>query len=259
VDFGHFYYFKVHDLVHDLALYVAKDECVVVNSHTRNISEQVRHLSIVANGSLDNALFPNPTSVRTILFPIEGVGLESESMLDTWVLRCKYLRILDLSDSSFETLPNSITKLKHLRVLNLSNNRKIKRLPHSICKLQSLQVLSLSGCMELEKLPKELGSMISIRQLYITTKQSVLSQNVFANLTNLQTLSFEYCGSLEFLFNEVQLTSLETLIVRSCGSLKSLPFYILPELEALLVIDCENLDPAYQRITLFKIKLEDGK
>ncbi|KAK2362520.1 putative disease resistance protein RGA3 [Trifolium repens] len=241
-DFGHFYYFKVHDLVHDLALYVAKVECVVVDSHTRNISEQVRHFSIVANGLLDSALFPKPTSVRTILFPIEGVGLESESMLDKWVLRCKYLRILDLSDSSFETLPNSITKLKHLRVLNLSNNRKIKRLPHSICKLQSLQVLSLSGCTELEKLPKELGSVISIRQLYITTKQSVLSQNVFANLTNLQTLSFEYCDSLEFLFNEVQLTSLETLIVRSCGSLKSLPFYILPKLEALLVIDCERLD-----------------
>ncbi|GAU30049.1 hypothetical protein TSUD_332180 [Trifolium subterraneum] len=241
-DFGHFYYFKVHDLVHDLALYVANDECVVVDTHTRNISEQVRHFSIVENGSLDSALFPKSTSVRTILFPIEGVGLESESMLDTWVLRYKYLRILDLSDSSFETLPNSITKLKHLRVLNLSNNCKIKRLPHSICNLQILQVLSLSGCMQFESLPKELGKLISLRQLYITTKQSVLSQNVFANLTNLQTLSFEYCDSLELLFDGVQLTSLETLIVRSCGSLQSLPSYILPRLEALLVIDCKSLD-----------------
>jgi hypothetical protein len=257
VDFGHFYYFKVHDLVHDLALYVAKDECVVVNLHTHNISKQVRHFSIVENGSLDSALFPKSTIVRTILFPIKGVGLESE--LDTWVLKCKYLQILDLSNSSFETLPNSITKLKHLRVLNLSKNCKIKRLPHSIHKLQSLQGLSLSGCMELEKLPDELGSLINLRQLYITTKQFVLSQNVFANLTNLQSLSFEYCDYLEFLFDWVQLTSLETLIVRSCGRLESLPLYILPKLEALLVIDCENLDPAYQRITLFKIKLEDGK
>ncbi|CAJ2671460.1 unnamed protein product [Trifolium pratense] len=241
-DFGHFYYFKVHDLLHDLALYVAKDECVVVDSHTLNISEQVRHFSIVENGSLDSDLFPKTRSVRTILFPIEGVGLESKSMLDTWVLRCKYLRFLDLSDSSFETLPNSITKLKHLRVLNLSNNRKIKRLPHSIHKLQSLEVLSLSGCMEFETLPKELGNLISLRQLYITTKQSVISQNVFANLTNLQTLCFEYCDRLELLFDRVQFTSLETLIVRSCGSLISLPLYILPRLEALLVIDCKSLD-----------------
>jgi hypothetical protein len=95
--------------------------------------------------------------------------------------------------------------------------------------------------MEFETLPKELGELISLRQLYISTKQSVLSQNEFANLTNLQTLSFEYCDSLEFLFDGVKLTSLETLIVRSCASLKSLPFYILPKLEALLVIDCESL------------------
>ncbi|XP_058738246.1 disease resistance protein RGA2-like [Vicia villosa] len=241
-DFGHFYYFKVHDLVHDLALYVAKDECVAVDSHTRNISQQVRHFSIVDNGSLDSALFPKSKSVRTVLFPIGGVGLESESMLDTWISRYKYLRILDLSDSSFHKLPDSISKLEHLCVLNLSNNCKITRLPYSICKLQSLQVLSLSGCLKLEKLPTELGKLINLRQLYITTKQSVIPHNIFANLTNLQTLSFEYCDSLEFLFNGVQFTSLETLIVRCCGRLKSLPFYILPKLEALLVIGCENLD-----------------
>jgi Leucine-rich repeat (LRR) protein len=96
--------------------------------------------------------------------------------------------------------------------------------------------------MELEKLPDELGSLINLRRLYITTKQSVISPKVFANMTKLQTLSFEYCDSLEFLFDGVQLPSLETLIVRSCGSLKSLPFYILPELEALLVIDCRSLN-----------------
>ena len=39
-DFEHFGYcftFKVHDLIHDLALYVAKEEFVAVDSHTRNI------------------------------------------------------------------------------------------------------------------------------------------------------------------------------------------------------------------------------
>jgi hypothetical protein len=36
VDDGQYLRFKVHDLVHNLALYVAKEECVLVKSHTRN-------------------------------------------------------------------------------------------------------------------------------------------------------------------------------------------------------------------------------
>ncbi|MCH90284.1 putative disease resistance protein RGA3-like, partial [Trifolium medium] len=96
--------------------------------------------------------------------------------------------------------------------------------------------------MNLETLPKGLGKLISLRQMYITTKQSVLSLNEFASLSNLQTLSFEYCDNLEVLLGEVQLASLEALIVRSCGSLTSLPFCNLSQLEALLVIDCMKLE-----------------
>ncbi|KAG4912982.1 hypothetical protein JHK86_053415 [Glycine max] len=240
-DFGPFYFFNVHDLVHDLALYVAKEEYLMVDACTRNIPEHVRHISIVENGLPDHAVFPKSRSLRTIAFPIEGVGLASEIILKTWVSRYRYLRVLDLSDSSFETLPNSIAKLGHLRVLDLSNNGKIKRLPNSICKLQNLQVFSVSGCMELKALPKGIGMLINLRELKITTKQSSLSQDEFANLSNLQTLSFEYCVNLKFLLEKAQLTqlsSLQILVVRSCGSLMSLPLYILPKLDALFVADC---------------------
>jgi len=242
-DFGHLYYFKVHDLVHDLAQYVAKEEILVVNSATRNIPEQVRHLSVVENDSLRHALFPKSRSVRTILFPTDGVGVDSVALLDAWITRYKFLRILDLSDSSFETLPHSIAKLEHLRALSLENNLKIKRLPHSICKLQNLQALSLRGCAELETLPKGLGRLISLRKLFITTKQSILSEDEFASLINLHTLSFEFCDNLMFLFRGTQqLISLEVLIVQSCRSLESFPFHILPKLEVLFVIRCEMLN-----------------
>ncbi|KAJ1430008.1 Virus X resistance protein-like, coiled-coil domain [Sesbania bispinosa] len=243
IDFGNnMYNFKVHDLVHDLAMYVSKEEFVVVNSHTRNIPEQARHLSIFETDSLGHDLFQKSRSVRTILFPIEGVGLDSETILNTWLSRYKYLRYLDLSDSSFETLPNSIVKLEHLRFLDLSCNLKIKRLPHSICKLHNLQCLSIKGCMELETLPKGLGKLINLGELHVTTKQSLLPHNEFASLSNLQRLVFCDCDNLKILFNRVQLTSLEELIVLSCGSLESLPLYILPYLEALVVSNCKRLN-----------------
>ncbi|KAK2362602.1 putative disease resistance protein RGA3 [Trifolium repens] len=221
VDDGHFVLFKVHDLAHDLALYIAKEECVQVKSHTRNIHKQVRHMSIVENDSLDHSLFSKSKQVRTIFFPIIGMGLDSAFLLNTWVSRYKCLRL----------------------TLDLFNNRKIKRLPHSICRLQNLQVLILAGCMELETLPKGLGKLISLRKLSITTKQSVLSQNEIASFTFLQNLGFYRCYNLTFLFDEAQqLPFLETLAVESCGSLESLPLYCFPKLQTLYLRDCKKLD-----------------
>ncbi|XP_047178136.1 putative disease resistance protein RGA3, partial [Vigna umbellata] len=239
-DFGTVYYFKLHDLVHDLSLYVAKEEFLMVNSHTRSIPEQVRDISVVENDSLRHTVFPKSRGVRTIIFPVDGVGVGSESLLETWIKRYKYLRHLNLSNSSFATLPNSIAKLEHLRALILDKKFKIKRLPNSICRLQNLQKLSLRRCLGLETLPKRLGMLISLRKLYITTKQSILSEDEFASLNHLHTLVFEYCDNLKFLFRgaQTQLPSLEVLIIQSCGKLECLPFHILPKIEVLIVTRC---------------------
>ena len=242
-DFGYICEFRVHDLIHDLAMYVAKEEFVMVVSRTRNISDQAKHLSIVEKDSLDKVLFPKSKSVRTILFPVEGVGLVNETLLHTWVSNYKYLRYVDFNDSLFETLPKSIAKLEHLRVLGLKNNSKIKRLPHSIFNLYNLEVLILSGCTELETLPRGLGKMVSLQHLFITTKQLVLSLTEFINLKHLQVLAFNHCKNMKFLFSRAhQLISLETLSLYKCGSLESLPLYIFPNLQTLIIIDCKMLN-----------------
>ncbi|MCH83434.1 disease resistance protein [Trifolium medium] len=240
-DFGSSCEFKVHDLIHDLALYVAREDFVAVDSHIQNIPPQARHLSVVENDSLDHYLFPKSKSLRSILFPVHGVGLASERVLDTWVSRYKYLRYLDLSDSSIKIVPNSLAKLGHLRFLDLSRNDRIKRLPNSICKLLNLQVLLLSGCTELEELPKGLGKLISLRRLIVTTKQSTLPHDEFASLNHLQSLSFHDCDNLKLMFRQ-QLPSIEELHFESCGSLECLPLYIFPKLQTLYINDCQMLN-----------------
>lgn len=156
----------------------------------------------------------------------------------------KYLKILDLGDSTFETLPTSIGKVKHLRYLNLSGNMKIKRLPGSICKLQNLQMLFLGGCTNLETLPKRLGNLISLRDFDMTTKQSVLPENAISNLSSLEHLSIEFCNNVESLFSGIKLPFLKALYVSSGNRLKSMRLESkhFPALEILAVRNCEKLE-----------------
>ncbi|QHO46851.1 hypothetical protein HN873_019342 [Arachis hypogaea] len=179
IDFGAGYCFKIHDLMHDLAIYVAKDQCVCVNLNIQNMPENVQHLSFLAKHMPDKSHIPESATLRTILFPVHEIGID-EAFLNTSVLKHKYLYMLDLSNSTYETLPWFIHKLKHLRFLDLQYNRKVKRLPDSICILQCLQTFLLVGCTELEVLPRDLEKLISLRRLEITTKQISLPEKEIA-------------------------------------------------------------------------------
>ncbi|CAL5193438.1 unnamed protein product [Lathyrus oleraceus] len=246
-DYGYCFKFKVHDLIHDLAIYVARDDFVLVTSDTQSIPEQARHLSILENVLLDYTLIPKSKRVRTILYPVQGVGLKSKNLLHTWILRYRCLLYLDLSSSSFQTLPTSIAKLKHLCVLYIRDNHQIKTLPRSIFKLQSLQVLSLTGCTELETLPEGFEKLTSLRKLYITTKQLFLSLDEFASLNHLQALGLYHCDNMKHLVSgaQTQLTSLEALHIQSCKSLESFPLHIFPKLNTLLIKDCPTFNLSF--------------
>ncbi|KAL7249741.1 hypothetical protein ACSBR1_011845 [Camellia fascicularis] len=79
--------------------------------------------------------------MQTVLFPFHAVGASDEGFVDECISRFKYLRVFDLSNSSFQKLPHSIGNLKHLIFLDLSGNANIKTLPNDICKLYNLQTL----------------------------------------------------------------------------------------------------------------------
>ena len=151
--------------------------------------------------------------------------------------------MLDLSGSNFDTLLNSISNLKHLRLLNLSDNKRIKKLPNSVYKLFHLQTLSLYKCEGFKNLPKEFGNLISLRHLQITMKQRALTG--IGCLESLSLLWIYQCENQEFLLRGTQiLTALWSLRIGSCRSLETLAPNMkqLPLLEHLVIFDYERLN-----------------
>ncbi|XP_061364605.1 putative disease resistance protein RGA3 [Gastrolobium bilobum] len=237
IDHGTACEFKLHDLVHDLATYVANEEFQLLNSSNQNICKHAQHLSFFKNDLLDHSSIPR--GLRTIFFPN---GANNEAFFNTLVSRCNYLRVLNLIESEYESLPSSIGKLKHIRFLCLYSNEKLKRLPSSVCKLQNLLVLDLRGCTNLQTLPKGIGNMISLRDLGISTKQSDFPDKEVAKLTSLELLSLSNCDNLVSFLKAVQLPNLKGLFIDSCDNLKSLPLHATPNLETLLIRNCDKLE-----------------
>ncbi|XP_062007159.1 putative disease resistance protein RGA3 [Rosa rugosa] len=239
--------FKIHDLVHDLAISVAQVENSTVNFRPSSALEMVRHVSISKKDLLGKeAKVPDfmlkSKKLRTILVHEKDAQM-SQRFVKRCISRFKYMRVLHLSGSPLEELPSSIGSLFHLRFLDLSGNRKIKRLPNSISKLLNLETLYLADCDALEEIPKDIGNLINLRSLAITTQQTYLPKGI-RRLTSLQSLYFEGCVNLKSLGEEIQfLNNLRTLAIGRCNNLESLPPNMkhMTALHTLGVNDCEKL------------------
>ncbi|QCE05252.1 disease resistance protein RPM1 [Vigna unguiculata] len=251
LDFGIDNVYQIHDLVSDLAVYIGKGEFERVNRRNPKISENAQHLVFEENSFYGEDLLP--IGLRSVVFRDGGSNID---FLNALVSRCRYLRILDLRYSEYESLPHCIGKLKHLRFLCLAKNEKLKELPDSVCKLQNLKTLVLSGCIRLQKLPKGIKYLISLRHLAITTAQTDFSKEEIANFTSLENLSFTQCDNLESLFEEVQLSTLQTLTLIDCGNLKSVSLHAIRNLEALTIINCNKLESLSCQIPELKLKFK---
>ncbi|KAL5980708.1 hypothetical protein ACLOJK_028617 [Asimina triloba] len=184
-------YYKMHDLVHDLAQFMSSDECVQMeHGKSRGVRGKTQHLSYsVSEGELINfESFYESKGLRTFLL----MNNTFEVVVDG--LRLRSIRVLDLSWSKITELPNPIGNLRHLRYLNLSGTR-IKELPESIDRIYNLQTLLLRSCRYLVRLPNEMRKLTNMRHLDLEWCDEIESMPPqIGRLTFLQTLPWFVVG-----------------------------------------------------------------
>ncbi|XP_058096476.1 disease resistance RPP13-like protein 4 [Magnolia sinica] len=165
---------KIHDLVRDLVIKIAKEEgfCQLNSARSRRLG---------LRSDINGRLLQTNSKLRALLSTTKtGEANKVSSSAARRFREIQYLRVLDLSKSIFDThlkdIFSQMGSLKLLTYLSLQNTHPMIEVPHSIGKLSNLQVLDLSYCHNLKTLPT-----------YITT------------LEKLTILDVSNCGSLEYM------------------------------------------------------------
>ncbi|KAI8546022.1 hypothetical protein RHMOL_Rhmol07G0083400 [Rhododendron molle] len=193
--------FVMHDLINDLAQFVARRICFRMEEKLENnegdtIITKARHSSYVRgykDGIQKFEIFQKAKNLRSFL-PFGLRGNYSNSYLTSDVPlqllpRLRRLRVLSLRRYQICELSSSIGDLKHVRFLDLTC-ALIATLPESVGTLYNLQTLILRYCRNLNKLPTNMSNLINLRHLDVTGADSLREMPPkIGKLTSLLTLS----------------------------------------------------------------------
>ncbi|XP_078158542.1 disease resistance protein RGA2-like [Carex rostrata] len=183
---------KMHDLMHDLAQSVMRDECLSLLEPLQinnNLQCNKRHILLREFPKDINDVIQCYPAARTLIS--DGYSY----MKKTGFVKSNFLRVFDLSLCSLGGTMITPRKMKHMRYLDLSY-RRIETIPEAITTLYLLQVLRLSDCNSLSELPEGMRYMMSLRHLHIENCNGLKCiPPGLGELKYLQTLTYYIVGT----------------------------------------------------------------
>ncbi|XP_017641755.1 putative disease resistance protein RGA3 isoform X1 [Gossypium arboreum] len=175
---------KMHDLIHDLATSVMRQECCVIEGNEGSqIPKTARHLFVYNSSPSTNVMDFNTLQPLQSLI-LHGYDI-NVSNLFRYISKQKYLKVLDfgfkfsniafksskhlrylcLRGAHVKTLPESTSSLHNLQTLNLKACHDLKMLPKGTKHLKNLRYLDIGGCHALTSMPVALGQLSFLRKL----------------------------------------------------------------------------------------------
>ncbi|GLU17970.1 hypothetical protein SLE2022_342990 [Rubroshorea leprosula] len=177
---------KMHDVVHDLALFVSKGETLILeNGSNIDKNADIRHLRVRYDGK------EAPVIPGVLLQRLHSLFIEQVDDFNAMASDLKRLRSLKLVGAKMEELHSALDKMKHLRYLDISKSR-IKALPKSFSKLYNLQTFRLMCCSSNLQMPNDMSNLVNLRHIYFSNEKHV--PRGIGQITSLQTLPIFFVG-----------------------------------------------------------------
>ncbi|XP_054801406.1 disease resistance protein At4g27190-like [Prosopis cineraria] len=195
---------RMHDLIRDMAITIMRTNphCIskagtrmTKHQWMEEWTEDVQRVSLMRNDLKCipfnyNLMFPRLTS---LLFQFNSF---SENISHEFFENMQFLKVLDLSYTGIDFLPNSVSNLDNLSALLLSNCWNLSTVP-SLAKLNKLMVLDLSCSPRMKELPNGMQNLGNLRRLNISkTGIEIFPFGLISKFTLLEDLLIGGCGIL---------------------------------------------------------------
>ncbi|XP_073262659.1 probable disease resistance protein At4g27220 [Populus alba] len=214
---------KMHDLIRDMAIKILQDKYeVMVKAGAQlkelpDAEEWTENLTMVSLMRNEIEEIPSSYSPRcpylSTLFLCDNDKLRF--VADSFFKQLHGLKVLDLSCTGIENLPDSVSDLVSLTALLLNYCKKLRRVP-SLKKLRELKRLDLSRT-ALEKMPQGMECLTNLRYLRMNgCGEKEFPSGILPKLSHLQVLVLEEFTNAPVIVKGKEVGSLRNLETLEC-------------------------------------------